>query len=285
VPELPEVETVVRSLASTITGLTVRSHRISWAGTTRGTDPGLWKELCGREILRLSRRGKMILMEFTAGLTLLIHLKMTGQLLLVPGRKPRDKHTHFILRFAGRTDELRFRDVRKFGFVRCVRSDVLPGLREIRDLGPEPLELDFRSFGLIFKNKKGRLKSRLLDQKALAGIGNIYADEMLHRARLHPLTRAGSLREPELKRLWKSMRRVLREAIKHGGSSIRDFRDSSGAEGEFQVRHRVYGRERLPCPGCGLEIRRIKVGGRSSYFCAACQKKARRPARGRSRTV
>ena len=275
-PELPEVETVVRSLAPRLEGRTVAACRVTWAKTTRGTAAGLWRRLRGRKILRLRRRGKLILMECEAGITLVIHLKMTGQLLLGPERGRRDKHTHFVLRFEDRIDELRFRDVRKFGFFKCVRTEDLPLLRETRELGPEPLAIDFTSFARIFKNRKGRLKSLLLNQKAIAGIGNIYADELLHRARLHPLTVAGSLGEEKIKILWRSMRRLLREAIRHKGSSVRDFRDADGEEGEFQDRHRVYGRESLPCLNCGGEIRRIKIGGRSSYFCPRCQVKVRR---------
>jgi len=284
-PELPEVETVVRGLASRLEGRTIASHLLICAKTARGTDPELWRTLAGRKILRLGRRGKMILMACDAGLTLLIHLKMTGQLILRPARRARDKHTRFVLRFEDRTDELRFRDVRKFGFVKCIRTDDLPDLREIRELGPEPLDLHFSAFTRIFENRKGRLKSLLLNQKAVAGIGNIYADEMLHRARLHPLIPAGSLAEGELKLLWISMRRVLRDAIRHRGSSVRDFRDAEGAAGEFQNRHRVYGRESLPCLSCGEAIRRIKVGGRSSYFCPACQESCARKLSGRSRAV
>jgi formamidopyrimidine-DNA glycosylase len=217
----------------------------------------------------------MILMTCDSGLTLIVHLKMTGRLILGPERRPRDQHTRFVLRFKNRTDELRFRDVRKFGFVKCIRTKDLPALREIRELGPEPLDLPFSSFARIFKTRKGRLKSLLLNQKIVAGIGNIYADEILHRAHLHPLTPAGSLKEGNLKLLWISMRRVLREAIRHKGSSIRDFRDAEGAAGKFQNRHRVYGRESLACLSCGEAVRRIKLGGRSSYFCPACQIKPR----------
>jgi formamidopyrimidine-DNA glycosylase len=214
----------------------------------------------------------MILVECQDRLYLIFHLKMTGRLLWTPRQTPLDKHTHLVVSFRGRADELRFRDVRKFGYLRCLEASDPLECRELRSLGPEPLDLDLESFIHLFQGRKGRLKSLLLNQTFLAGIGNIYADEMLFEAGLHPLTPAVSLTRKQKEKLWTAMRHVFRRAIVAGGSSIRDFRDAEGAEGLFQQEHRVYGRASLPCPRCGTKVRSLKIGGRTSSFCPRCQR-------------
>lgn len=271
-PELPEVETVVRSLSPLIQGLTIRSADLLFPPLLRNADRSILRELEGREVLGLRRRGKMILIDCAGDRTVLLHLKMTGQLFMTSRREPVDRHTHFIFRFKGRGRELRFRDVRKFGFVRCLRTSGEDQSEELASLGPEPLDLDFPSFQSLLRDRRGKLKPLLLNQKVIAGIGNIYADEILYQARLDPRSPAGSLKVKQIRRLWLAMRRILREAIAFRGSSIRDFVDSEGKEGEYQDRHKAYGREAEPCLRCRGKIARIRLAGRSTYLCPRCQK-------------
>ena len=272
-PELPEVETIVAGLRPKLTGLVIQDIRVFLPGLLRKERTFRLGRIRGKRIEAVRRRGKMILIECRDRLYLIFHLKMTGRLFWASQRTPADKHTHLVVSFRGRTDELRFRDVRKFGFVRCLEASKPLQCRELRDLGPEPLDLDLESFLGLFQGRRGRLKSLLLDQTFLAGIGNIYADEILFEARLHPLTPAVFLTRNEKEKLWAAMGCVLRRAVEAGGSTIRDFRDADGGEGLFQQEHRVYGRASLPCPRCGAMVRSLKIGGRTSSFCPRCQRK------------
>jgi formamidopyrimidine-DNA glycosylase len=198
---------------------------------------------------------------------------MTGQFHWTKKGEPRDAPTHLGVFFKDIDRELRFRDVRKFGFLRCLETPSPFDCEELRPLGPEPLELDDRDFPGLISRRKGRLKSLLLDQSFLAGIGNIYADEILFEAGLHPLTPASRLSKKEIGRLWAAIRRILKKAVAAGGSSIRDYKDADGRDGLFQNDHRVYGRMDLPCPRCGANVRRLVIGGRASFFCPRCQRK------------
>lgn len=274
-PELPEVETIVRGLRPKLSGLVTDRLRIFYPSLIRKDNHFSLLRIRGKKIKDVRRRGKMILMECQGPLYLIFHLKMTGRLLWTARSTPRDKHTHLALSFKRRTHELRFRDVRKFGFLRCLEATNPLECEELRRLGPEPLDLDLGSFAQLFKGRKGRMKSLLLDQTFLAGIGNIYADEMLFEAGLHPLTPASSLTDGQKKRLWTAMQNVLRRAIAAGGSTIRDFKNADGADGLFQQEHRVYGRESLPCRRCGAKIRSLKIGARTSHFCPRCQRRGR----------
>jgi formamidopyrimidine-DNA glycosylase len=270
-PELPEVETVVRSLLPKLKGLEISEARLLFRPILREKRLLSIDKLKGRKILGLRRRGKMMLIDCEGDLSLLFHFKMTGQLLFYPREEPLDRHTHFILSFKGKNIELRFRDVRKFGFISLVRASEALFQDELKGLGPEPLEIDFARFRRLFAGRKGRLKSLLLNQNFIAGIGNIYADEILFQAKIHPLTSASCLGEDDLRQLWRAMRNVLRKALSHKGSSIRDFRDAEGRRGQFQNFHLVYGRESLACYTCGGRVSRIRLGGRSTFFCPGCQ--------------
>jgi formamidopyrimidine-DNA glycosylase len=281
-PELPEVETIVQDLSSKLKGLEISSVRIIYPPVLRNKEHSLVHDLRGRKVVGVRRRGKMLLIDFERNLSLIIHLKMTGQLLFYPTEKPRDKHTHLILSFKDEDNELRFRDVRKFGFISCVQNLDISCADELKSLGPEPLEIDFFLLKKLFKGRKARLKSLLLNQNFIAGIGNIYADEILFQARLHPLTPASLLGDDDLKRLLKAMRDVLRKAIRHKGSSIRTFTNAEGKRGKFQEYHQVYGRESLSCFICGEKITRLRLGGRSSFFCRRCQQEKRKEPKKRS---
>ncbi|MBP6909368.1 MAG: bifunctional DNA-formamidopyrimidine glycosylase/DNA-(apurinic or apyrimidinic site) lyase [Candidatus Saccharicenans sp.] len=273
-PELPEVETIVRGLKANLLGRRVKElvfisphlKKKQLAGAFR---PEAYRR---RKILDIWRRGKMIVFRFDGQLGLLVHLKMTGQLFLAdPGRKI-DKHTHARLTFYGLKKELLFRDIRKFGFLNCLAlSQIEEKIKT--DLGPEPFEISLSDFRCLLKRHgQKRLKNWLLDQKIIAGIGNIYSDEILFRARLSPFRLAGSLTEEQGARLYRAARRVLEEAIALKGSSISDYVDATGEKGGFQQRHRVYAKAGQLCPRCHREkIVREKINGRSTYYCPACQ--------------
>lgn len=226
--------------------------------------------LKGAAIQAVRRRGKLLLMDFDNGFSLIFHLKMTGRIQVSEGREEPDKHVHLWFELTcGR--RIIFRDVRKFGYCVCRPSESLPRDKAIRSLGPEPLEVKEDRFYSLLEGRKGRIKNLLLNQSFLAGIGNIYADEILFRARIHPLHSAGALSLRKKASLYAFIREVLSEAVDLGGSTIRDYRDSEGRSGDFQIRHRVYGREGKPCL-CGRAlIRRITVNGRSTHFCPRCQ--------------
>lgn len=200
------------------------------------------------------------------------HLGMTGQLLWTRETFERDPHTHVVISFENSSETLVFRDIRKFGSITLTngRPDSLPA--GIQLLGPEPFEMKEKDFVRLFKQRTGRIKSLLLNQRLLAGLGNIYADESLHRAGIDPRRRPHRLKRSVLARLHGSVLETLREAIRHGGSSIDDYRHADGGQGKFQNFHRVYGRAGKPCLDCGNSIRRIMLAGRSASFCSQCQK-------------
>jgi formamidopyrimidine-DNA glycosylase len=263
-PELPEVETVARSIAPLV-GRKIVSAGIRPSRVLRGADPArLAAALEGRRITSVERRGKFILISLEGGGYLVVHLGMTGRLLLggAPG-----KHTHAILRLD--EGELLYDDSRQFGAFEY--SDGIP--ERVARLGPEPLEIGFEAFAASLRRRKTRLKALLLDQSFLRGLGNIYADESLFRAGIHPLALAARVTPERARRLYAAIRAVLQEAIAAGGSSISDYVDAQGRKGFFQFSHRVYRRTGEPCPGCGTGIRRILVSQRSSHFCPKCQKR------------
>jgi formamidopyrimidine-DNA glycosylase len=270
-PELPEVETIARGLEPRLRGRAVAGCELLHRPLLRRAGPRALTALRGRRVLRVRRRGKMLLVELEGARTLVFHLKMTGRFLFAPAAAPRDKHTRLVLRFEDGGDELRFQDVRKFGFLLCVAGDPACACGELASLGPEPLEIPAGDFAALLKRRKARIKALLLDQTALAGIGNIYADEMLFDAHIHPRKPACSLSRPAVARLYASMREILAQAIVAGGSTLQDYRDAEGREGSFQESHRVYGRAGEPCPRCGAPIRRTIVAGRGTHFCPRCQ--------------
>lgn len=270
-PELPEVETFARTLASRIKGQRLKSCRLLFTPLLKRGSPRLLQSLKGRSVEGLDRRGKYLMIRCEGGLTLVFHLKMTGQFRFVPQRRKPDKHTRLVLTFRGPTEDLHFRDVRKFGCLYALPTEGLTDAPPVAGLGPEPLTLGFEEFRRRIRGRKGRLKSLLLNQSFIAGIGNIYADEILFRSRLHPLRPASRLNEKELRRLWLSIKAVLNKAIERGGSSVRDYANAEGQRGRYQEVHRVYGRESQPCFRCGAPLKRRVIGGRSSFFCPRCQ--------------
>lgn len=271
-PELPEVETVVRGLRARISGLIIEKVRVRSPHLLRDTPKRDLGALRGKAILGVRRRGKLILIDGAGGRTIVFHLKMTGQFLFSKDRRRPDKHVHAAFTFRNEPRRLLFRDVRKFGFMSLRRTSSLAEDPLLAALGPEPLDISLSGLEAVLGRHKARLKSLLLDQSVLAGIGNIYADEILFEARLHPLRRSSGLKPAEVRRLHASMRSILRKAVRLGGSTIRDFSDCDGIQGEFQLEFKAYGRTGEPCPRCGRPIERSRFGQRSTHFCPRCQK-------------
>ena len=261
-PELPEVETVVRSIAA-IAGQRILNAEFRNLRILRGGDPArMSARLQGRRIVAIRRYGKFIVASVGGGGYLMIHLGMTGRLLLggAPG-----KHTHAIFTFDRAT--LLFDDSRQFG---CIEfSEEFP--HRVARLGPEPLEVPFDQFAAALRRRKTRIKSLLLDQTFVRGVGNIYADEALFRAGIHPLALTQRIRRDRVRKLYDAIVAVLTEAIAAGGSSISDYVDAEGRPGFFQISHRVYQRTGQPCTACRTPIRRVIVAQRSSHFCPRCQ--------------
>jgi formamidopyrimidine-DNA glycosylase len=272
VPELPEVEVVRRALEYEVTGRKVTSVAVTGARTVRRQPAEeLAARLRGATLGPSGRVGKFLLLPLDDGAeTLVIHLRMSGQLLLTGPDQPLPRHTHAVLGLSdGR--ELRFVDPRTFGELFVAESPV----RALAHLGPDPLSAAWSPAALArtLAGRRGRLKLLLMDQRFVAGIGNIYSDEALFAARLRFDRPGGSLAADEIDRLYRAVRTTLREAVTDRGSSLRDaqYVDLFGAPGRYQLRHRVYGREGEPCPDCGAPVRRIRLAGRSTFFCEACQ--------------
>ena len=280
-PELPEVETVARDLRGLVVGARITGVRVSWRKTLRSEDVAAFEAaVVGRQIVGTSRRAKLVVLDLDDGSAITIHLKMTGQLFVVRAGVMEDPYIRLVLSFAdGR--ELWFRDIRKFGRVGIARrggesgdlEGELGGGKGFKGFGPEPLDPAFtaRVFRARIRARKGRLKPLLLDQAFLAGVGNIYADEALWAARLHPLRSASSLRPGDAGRLFREIRRILAEAVERRGSSIDDYTAPEG-DGSMQERLLVYQRAGEPCARCGRPVRRIVIGARSTHFCSWCQR-------------
>ncbi|MBV9251700.1 MAG: bifunctional DNA-formamidopyrimidine glycosylase/DNA-(apurinic or apyrimidinic site) lyase [Acetobacteraceae bacterium] len=261
-PELPEVETVVRSLAPHILGRTIQSVVLSSYRVTRGDRQATARSLAGARIERVTRHGKQILIELDRGL-LYIHLGMTGNLLwnATPGK---------YARAAFELDDgvLVYNDIRQFG-----RVEYYPEMPiSLARTGPDALQLDFPTFFARLKKRKGPIKPLLLNQTLLSGIGNIYADESLFGARIHPRTPVRRISRGRAERLYTSILEVLQQAILHRGSSISNHVDARGEPGSFQHSHAVYGRAGKPCPRCGTPISRIVLGQRGTHYCPRCQR-------------
>jgi formamidopyrimidine-DNA glycosylase len=277
-PELPEVETIARGLHERVAGDTIQSI---WLGEKpeplKSSPRDIAKVLEQSKILGVRRVGKHIVFDLKqrAGRherrgQWVVHLGMTGRMQVA---KPSDevaKHTHAIARLAsGR--EVRFVDPRRFGRLAVVGADQAASA-SFQAPGDEPLESQSERFIQLFRGRKTPIKSALLNQKLLSGVGNIYADEALFRAGIRPRRRASSLTRDQLRKLHAAVQEVLREAIALGGSSVSDYVNADGEEGFFQLQHRVYGREGEPCLVCKTPIKRVVIAGRSSHYCSHCQK-------------
>lgn len=272
-PELPEIETIRRSLARSIVGrrfdaVTVHDARLRLPVS----QAMLRRQLVGRRIGGIDRRSKYLLIELDE-LVLVLHLGMSGRLLRQPAADPRLPHTHVRFTLDDGT-ELRFVDPRRFGLVFVVRRASLAAHPRFADLGPEPLADEFTASVLAARAGTARrpIKNVLMDAAVVVGVGNIYACEALHRAAIHPGTVARRIRAARWERLHAALQEVLRDAVEARGTTLQDFRDSDGVYGGFQFRLAVYGREGENCSRCGRSVKRIVQAGRSTFYCPGCQR-------------
>ena len=278
-PELPEVETVARGLQRTVAGRRILGVAL---GKTDFIDDAalVERELPGRTIQKVERYGKFLLLRLSGSelenggeSALLVHLGMTGMLMPMAVNEPHAKHTHVVMQLDdGR--ELRYVDARRFGRMAYLAGDVLR--KELQRFGADPLDAGLEEFAERISGRRARIKALLLDQRVIRGVGNIYADESLWRAKIHPAQLGARLKPEQAKRLYRALQEILKKAIVLRGSSISDFLDAEGMPGEYQRHHRVYGREGEACFRCRTRIRRMIVAGRSSYFCPRCQRMKKR---------
>ncbi|ADO77597.1 DNA-formamidopyrimidine glycosylase [Halanaerobium praevalens] len=275
-PELPEVETVVKGLGPLIRNKKVTEVEIrekNMIAYPKNNIKAFKKDLLGAKIEKVKRRGKYIIIELNNYKNLVIHLRMTGKLLVKEVKDFRDKHTHVIFSLDD-GQEIRFNNIRKFGRVYLIDRDQPEQAGGLATLGPEPLSdnLSLEDFKELFKNRRALMKSLLLNQKFIAGIGNIYADEILFRAAILPDRTADQLSESEKEAIYYNMREILQKGIIYGGTSFSDYVNAFGEKGSFQEELRVHQREEKKCYQCGTKIKKIKISGRSTYFCPQCQK-------------
>ncbi len=270
-PELPEVQTVVTTLQP-LSGRRFGRIDVLRDDVVHG-EPVQLARFAGRRIIQaITREAKRIIFDLGGDRAMWVHLGMTGQLIVKDKSAPLMPHTHVRWRLAGSTEELRFRDPRRFGGIWLVTPQTPRVGRGLGPIGIDPVTMSARAF-IEAADRRRQIKALLLDQQIVAGLGNIYADESLFAARIHPLAVAADLDRPTMTRLHRAIQRTLTRAIAAGGSTISDYRNANGEGGWFQTRHKVYGREGQPCPRCQTPIERIQVAGRSSHVCRHCQQR------------
>jgi len=272
-PELPEVETIKRSLEPLVKDKIISDVEIYYDGIIKYPQPEKFKEMiCGRKIIDINRRGKYLLFHLDDNNTLVIHLRMTGQLIVCDRDISFGKHTHLIFRISSRRD-LRFTDIRKFGTVYLVPTSDWTRIKGLQNLGYEPLskKFNFETLKNLITGRKRLLKVFLLDQSKIAGIGNIYADEILFSAGLHPKREIQMLTQSEITNLYNAITQKLEEGIKYRGTSFSDYVDGRGEKGSYQEKLHVYGRGGKPCLKCGALLEKSIIAGRGTVFCPKCQ--------------
>lgn len=282
-PELPEVETVRRGLLPAMEGAVISEARINRPDLRWPFPDRMAERLTGRRVLALRRRSKYILADLDSGETLLIHLGMSGRMLIsgdplgqfLHNHPAPEKHDHVVLDMENGA-RITFNDPRRFGAMDLLDTATAETHKLLASIGPEPLGNDFNEPYLVaaFKGRNTPVKSALLDQHIVAGLGNIYVCESLFRAGIHPKRKAGQIAAPRVASLVPVIRQVLTEAMQAGGSSLKDFRQADGELGYFQHTFKVYGQEGKPCttPGCNAQIQRIVQSGRSTFYCPSCQR-------------
>ncbi|MEE9219637.1 MAG: bifunctional DNA-formamidopyrimidine glycosylase/DNA-(apurinic or apyrimidinic site) lyase [Acidobacteriota bacterium] len=278
-PELPEVETIRRGLEAHLPGRRIVGVKVRETRLRRLLDAARLREVAlGRRVRAVRRRAKYLILDLEDQFHLLVHLGMTGQFFLARPERPAVPHEHVVFSLDnGRT--LRFADTRRFGLLEPLGPGPIEAHPLLSGLGPEPLdgELDPRAFRQATRRLRKPIKNFLLDSRAVAGVGNIYACECLFRAGIHPATPLRRLDGERWRSLLGALRRVLRQAIRRGGTTLQDFVNAEGEAGYFQMRLRVYDREGKACPACRSPIRRIVLAGRSTYFCPRCQPRRQAP--------
>jgi formamidopyrimidine-DNA glycosylase len=291
-PELPEVETIRIGLNKLLPGKTVKAVNFDWQKSFPNAQPDAEKFLIGATITDVKRRAKVLIIDLDSGYSLIIHLKMTGQLVFRSnddkqrfgaGHPTRslvdslpDKSTHVTLDLAD--SKLFFNDQRKFGWVRLVPMLEIPLIDFFKKVGPEPLADDFKPKDFIdrlYRRKKSKIKPVLLDQTVIAGVGNIYADESLFAAGIHPETVITDIKKTKLELLFKELQSVLRLSIEKGGSTDKNYVDAEGKKGSYLTFAKVFRRENRPCTVCGATIEKIRVAGRGTHICPNCQKRVK----------
>ncbi len=287
-PELPEVETIRTGLAKLLPGRVVKDVWYDWDKSFPNAPADVARFLVGAKVQKIRRRAKVLIIELSGGWALIIHLKMTGQLIFVSqkqrfgaGHPSQDmigelpaKSTRVVLDFTDGS-KLYFNDQRKFGWMRLMPALEIPEIDFFKKVGPEPLEDDFtvdKFIGRLQRRKNSNIKAVLLDQTVIAGIGNIYADESLWSSKIHPSTLAGEIPKPKLVLLYNAIRDVLNLSIKKGGSTDKNYLDAEGKKGSYLAFANVFRKEGQPCPRCGTPIDKIRVAGRGTHICPHCQK-------------
>jgi len=289
-PELPEVQTIVNDLNKKIVGRKITDVWFDWPKMIKS--PRFKGLIKGKKILSVKRRGKNILIYLSGGLLLLIHQKMTGHMLvgkwkvksekretavipLEPKDVVADKYNSYIhlIFYLDNGEMLALSDLRKFAKAILGTVEQIENLPELKKLGPEPLDKSFKfiKFIKLIKPERRKIKQVLMDQEVIAGIGNIYSDDILWEAKIHPFKTANKLTQSELKELFSAVKEILAKALKMRGTSTSDYRDTAGKKGAYTEHRLAYQREGEKCPRCGNEIKRIKLGGRSAHFCPNCQ--------------
>jgi formamidopyrimidine-DNA glycosylase len=291
-PELPEVETIRRGLELGLTSQTIQSVEVLWPKSFPVPPDLIEQIVVSARVTHLGRRAKVLMVELDNGYSMLFHLKMTGQVVLEKadgerfagghptksmGAELPDSSTKVIFSLKS-GDRLYFNDFRKFGWIKLVLTDEIDLDPLVARLGPEPLSDNFTLVGFraqLQRHKRSAIKPTILDQSTVSGIGNIYADESLHLAKIHPLRLAGSLTPTESKRLHEAIKTIIALGIEHGGTSFSNYVNALGGKGDYLDHARVFRRQGLPCPVCGTIIRKIRVAGRGTHFCPKCQKAPR----------
>jgi formamidopyrimidine-DNA glycosylase len=268
-PELPEVETIACGLHAQVHGRGIAGAHLLTPSVLRAGDPAT---LAGRTIVRVSRRAKLLLVHLDPTAVLVFHLKMTGRVWLAAQGQALPRHTHLVCDLEG-GDNVVFEDTRRFGFCGIFGDKELAGWNFYTNLGPEPLETGAPELAARISARRAGVKALLLDQTVLAGVGNIYADESLFAARIHPASIAANIPPATRLFLCTELQRILAEAIAAGGSTISDYRNAYGKSGIFQDSFQVYGKKGEPCPACGRPLQASQIAGRTSTHCPRCQQK------------
>lgn len=271
-PELPEVETVVRGLRAALKGTTLCHAQVHHPAVVDSDIDSFVKTTSQALVIDVRRRGKWILIDLADGVSILAHLRMTGQFLIVPCTTPLKKHDHVEWRIEPTQVSLRYNDVRRFGRMRIVVTEDLEAYLTQKGWGPEPFDVDAREFADRLGKGSRSIKSALLDQSVVAGLGNIYADEILFAARIDPRTPTRRIGLKRSARVHEAMIETLRRAIDAKGTSLRNYVSVEGTSGSFSHSLQVFRRQGSPCPRCGHTIRRVRLSGRSTHYCARCQR-------------